>query len=1027
MVRPERVNWIDEAIAATAPGQAPQPDFAAWRRAHPEALHVLAQRAQRTTKSPTGLTVAIAWGRQIMRSPITKLAAAAALIAGIFILTTHLTGRETPTPQPGPTVVEYDPVPTPQEDGVEDELVQAETLYVQGNTEGLLILLQTGRTETQRKVAEYLGQIGDHTALPTLQSLAAQWQGAPGANPFEAAIEKIGGRQQPTVESDPNVPEPNSQSAPDIQNASASSTAMPRRRASEQESTDALLIAYAGIVTDEAGLPVAGVRVWGQKMSLTLECTALSTETSTNAEGRFRLTAKRPITEQEIYRILHFDHPEYGMGWLMRSGVNEQNENIQIVLQAPASVAGIVTDSLGQPIADALVEANVRVVVDGHTNYLLLWDLTGLAEHTDHDGRFVLNRLPASSALQMRVSAGGYAQYTGDHTWRGKTYSVEAGDQDIQIAMEQGGSIAGRILHRDGSPYAQRALITIEGPIPERLIFPTEDDGRFVSVGLPPGLYSVYALREPSKQLCQPVEVPVEVDQEMSEITLTTMAEGLPLSVQVVDENTGEPLAGISVRAEFQDTGEGSVDYGKTDEAGQCVLSVPPGRHHIVAQGWKNGKLVEFDAEILLEPDHTHAAVVVAITARPRVAGQLVDVQGHAIEGFVQIGSGDRCQTDPDGRFVTEEPFSDAFKHQPSWAYDTSRQMGKMFLFRRADYTDELLIVLEPCATLSGRIVNSAGLAQLDVEPKVGICCPGGSTRYYTQVPWKTTVDENGIFIVDDVPIGLPIHVSAERKGLQGEIQVDDVLPGEIRTVGDIQLRGYGGIDETTDWTGTLEGTITDETNKPVRRVTVQAYTGTDHFEAVTNRRGRYKLTGLPKDIKLNFSLYLPEYGHCHKYVYADSDDGDMQIFPHGWDLLGKEAPPLSIARWFNSPPVTLEALRGKVVLLQIGVLLPLYGEHLTTMQKMHQKYAGQGLELIAVHQPLDVTWGGKVAEEDLEMFAGQSNVPFVFCLDKQRETYRAYGPKAVPALYLIDRDGRVVVSPAKDNVEEWVKHMLAK
>jgi hypothetical protein len=161
--------------------------------------------------------------------------------------------------------------------------------------------------------------------------------------------------------------------------------------------------------------------------------------------------------------------------------------------------------------------------------------------------------------------------------------------------------------------------------------------------------------------------------------------------------------------------------------------------------------------------------------------------------------------------------------------------------------------------------------------------------------------------------------------------------------------------------------------------------------------------------------------------VYADSEDGDMQIFPQGWDLLGKPAPALSIAQWFNSPAVTLEELRGKVVLLQIGVLLPLYGEHLTMMQTMHEKYSEQGLELIAVHQPLHVTWGGKVTEEDIRTFVDQGNAPFTFCLDKERETYSAYAPKATPAMYLIDRDGRVVISPTTENVEEWIRDLLIR
>lgn len=90
MVRPKRANWLDKAIAKTVPGEPPQPDFAAWQQAHPEALEALAQRAQRKTQSHATLPALIELGRQIMRSPTAKPALAAAivlaLLGGIYYL-----------------------------------------------------------------------------------------------------------------------------------------------------------------------------------------------------------------------------------------------------------------------------------------------------------------------------------------------------------------------------------------------------------------------------------------------------------------------------------------------------------------------------------------------------------------------------------------------------------------------------------------------------------------------------------------------------------------------------------------------------------------------------------------------------------------------------------------------------------------------------------------------------------------------------------------------------------------------------
>ncbi len=506
---------------------------------------------------------------------------------------------------------------------------------------------------------------------------------------------------------------------------------------------------------------------------------------------------------------------------------------------------------------------------------------------------------------------------------------------------------------------------------------------------------------------------------------LTVLPPEQPVAVQVVDEMTGEPLKGVWIRAEFVEEAEGSVSRAQTDDTGFCILPVPPGRYRIAAQGWKNGQPADFAEELVIEPGQTDASVILAMTARASITGRLIDADGNPVQGFVQIDSGIKGQTDPNGRFALAEPFGDTFEYQVGWAYDRTSQLGKLFLFRKADYDGGLALVLEPCATLTGRIVSTSGTPQSDAGPRLGVCKPGGGTIYFSQVPWKIAVDKKGNFAIEKVPLGVPIRVSAEKKGLQGGADIDELLPGQVYDTGDIVLRGVGGIDENTDWTGVLEGTITDENGKPVTRTQVQAYTGTDRFETTTDRRGRFKLTGLPRGVRLNFSLYLPAYGHCHKYVYADTDDGNMQIFPQGWELLGKPAPPLSIAKWYNSEPLTLDELRGKVVLLQIGVLLPLYGDHLTTMQEVARKYEGQDLEIIAIHQPLDVTWGGKVTGADLQRFVNEANVPFAFGLDDQRKTDSAYAPKATPALYLIDRHSRVVISPTKDNLEACLDQLL--
>ncbi len=1016
MVRPEETNWLDEAIARTTPGHPLVADFNAWRHQHAHALETLTQRAQRKAHRSGPLPAAIAFGRELMRNPMIRLAAAAMLAVAVFMLVRHLSGRET-APYDRTAIVA---------DAAQAELARAEGLFRQNDVSGLLTLMETGRYGTKVKVAGYLEQIGGASALPTLEPLAAQWKGAPDTNPFQKAIDAIHQREKPAAEPEPARAEPNavSERLPEGTPSSQSERSSPQSPAAPAAGSE--LITYAGRVVDETDNAVPGVHVWGQVLSNTFQNSVLAQETLTDADGTFRLTVARPKEGSEIFRVLYFDHADYGLGWHTLAG-SDTNGNIQVTLYAPGAVSGIVVDTLGQPIANARIEADVRLSANGQSDQLMLWDLTDTALYANDQGEFVLDRLPAPASLRLRVSAPGYALFTTPPNSTGEAFSIEVGGESLRIVLEPGSAIAGRIVYEDGTPYEHRAVIIAEGPGVHELVFATEDDGTFTSCELSPGLYHLNAMKDESKPLCAPVEVQVDLAAGTSQVVLKVLPADQPVAVQVVDETTGGPLENVWVRAEFAEGAEGAVAQARTDRAGRCTLAIPPGRYRIVAQGWKNGRFSEFAEELALAREQTDAAVIIAMTARANVTGRLVDTNGNPVEGFVQIGSDRPDKTDPNGRFTVEEPFGDAFEYKGLWAYDNAQRIGKMFLFRKADYTGELVIVLEPCATLTGRIVNEAGQVRANVMPKLGVCKPGGGTVYYSRVPWTVTVEKKGLFVVAGVPTGLAMRVSAESKGLQGWADVNDLLPGQVRDVGDIVLRGYGGIDEKTDWTGILEGTITDENNEPVVAVKVTAYTGTDHFEATTNRSGHFMLTGLPRGVRLNFSLYLDGYGHCHKYVYADSDDGDMQIFPQGWELLGKQAPPLSIAKWYNRKPLTLEELRGKVVLLQIGVLLPLYGEDLTAMQKVADKYAGRGLTIIAVHQPLDVTWGGEVTDDDLRKFVTEGHVPFAFCLDQERQTYSAYAPKATPALYLIDREGRVVISPTKDNLDACIDQLLGR
>jgi len=83
MERPENDKWLDDALSETIGSEKPRTDFEQWKQNHPEAIEILTSQAKlktSTIKSPHIIR------NIIMKSPITKIAAAAVIIVAIGLL-----------------------------------------------------------------------------------------------------------------------------------------------------------------------------------------------------------------------------------------------------------------------------------------------------------------------------------------------------------------------------------------------------------------------------------------------------------------------------------------------------------------------------------------------------------------------------------------------------------------------------------------------------------------------------------------------------------------------------------------------------------------------------------------------------------------------------------------------------------------------------------------------------------------------------------------------------------------------------
>ena len=133
--------------------------------------------------------------------------------------------------------------------------------------------------------------------------------------------------------------------------------------------------------------------------------------------------------------------------------------------------------------------------------------------------------------------------------------------------------------------------------------------------------------------------------------------------------------------------------------------------------------------------------------------------------------------------------------------------------------------------------------------------------------------------------------------------------------------------------------------------------------------------------------------------------------------------------RWFNSPPLTLAGLRGKVVLVEFWARECINCIHvLPHTRELYERYAGDGLVVVGVHTP---EYDEERDPAALQAAIRQYKITWPVLADNDYRVWNAYGNRYWPALYLIDRDGRLVYSHFGegdyDETERRIRALLGK
>ncbi|MDQ3066989.1 MAG: cytochrome c biogenesis protein DipZ, partial [Actinomycetota bacterium] len=112
------------------------------------------------------------------------------------------------------------------------------------------------------------------------------------------------------------------------------------------------------------------------------------------------------------------------------------------------------------------------------------------------------------------------------------------------------------------------------------------------------------------------------------------------------------------------------------------------------------------------------------------------------------------------------------------------------------------------------------------------------------------------------------------------------------------------------------------------------------------------------------------------------------------------------LSGWLNSEPLTLDGLKGRVVLIDFWTYSCINCVRtLPWLREWHQRYENAGLTIVGVHAPEfafeRVVTNVRENAEDLE-------VRWPIAIDNDFATWRAWNNQYWPAKYLIDKDGHV-------------------
>jgi RNA polymerase sigma factor (sigma-70 family) len=666
-----------------------------------------------------------------------------------------------------------------------------------------------------------------------------------------------------------------------------------------------------------------------------------------------------------------------------------------------AIVSGTVADQDGKPVAGARVW--LREGEQSHTRFR--------SADADAQGRFRFAEVPAGSAAVVALAPG--------HSFAGLSREVQAGQvaNDLKLVLTPPRELRLIVTGQDGKPVEGAVLDSLSWKTPradwfwlppevrqrEKLPTPTSDrDGILVVPDLPRDAVCQGRVRHPDFARCHfedavPGGKPVAVRLE----------HGRPLTIAVLGPDD-KPATGATVTL----TGSpATVDLHDEPVGPDGTLTVRLGKATDVTIMARHPELISPNWDRIDVLDDAPARSTFHLRRRAKARGRVVDEKtGEPVPG-VQLGlsAGFRqiisyAQTDAAGRFEIVGPEGQAAVQVMSG--------GRYWAKPGA----EAHVLLDPSRTAEAPDLTVKQLPRVHGT----VVLPDGRPAARALVVDRTLFHGSSVLTDREGRFEFPLEEKEEYLAVAGRHLTERLSGGTAVLFEDLEKGKEVRVQLQPETE--LRGEVTDRDGKPRAGVQVwlRSETRCDRWSsykneetATTDGQGRYRFPGLDRALRYQVALdsALDRKAPHSAWVTPDRKRIDLDPlqapaadYPPARGPVRQAAPELGCQAWFNSPPLRLEALRGKVVLLDFwATWCGACVADLPQLQTAHEAFADKGLVVIGVHH-------NSVPAKDVEAFLRKRGVTFPVGLDDPDGlTCGRYNVSAYPTRVLIGRDGKVV------------------